>query len=204
MEEVAVLELFSGTESFSKEARAKGYRAFTVDFDASFNPDYATDIMEFDPGRVPFRPTIIWASPPCQCFSVAAIGRNWNKDGTPKREEARHAMEVVAHTIEIINYFSPKYWYLENPRGMLRKLAVVRDLPVRRTVTYCQYGDTRMKPTDIWTNNMQWNPRPACSNGDDCHEAAPRGARTGTQGLKGAKARAVVPPELCRELLEFT
>ena len=202
-DEITVLELFSGTESFSKEARAKGYRTFTVDFDASFKPDHVTDIMHFNPACVPFRPTIIWASPPCQSFSVAAIGRNWNKDYTPKREQAAHAVEVVKHTIEIVNFFAPKCWYLESPRRILRKLPVVRDLPMRRTVTYCQYGDKRMKPTDIWTNNLIWNPKPTCSNGAPCHEAAPRGAKTGTQGLKGAKERAVVPPELCRELLEF-
>lgn len=28
----------------------------------------------------------------------------------------------------------------------------MRSLP-RYTVTYCQYGDNRMKPTDIWTNH---------------------------------------------------
>ena len=24
----------------------------------------------------------------------------------------------------------------------------------RKTVCYCQYGEDRMKPTDIWTNNL--------------------------------------------------
>ena len=76
----------------------------------------------------------------------------------------------------------------------------IKDLP-RYTVTYCQYGDNRMKPTDIWTN-IEWTPRPVCKNGDKCHESAPRGSRTGTQGLKNAKDRSVVPKELCREILK--
>lgn len=71
----------------------------------------------------------------------------------------------------------------------------------RNTVTYCQYGEERMKPTDIWTNSDVWIPKPACKNGDPCHVAAPRGSSTGTQGLKGAYERSKLPAELCREVL---
>ena len=57
----------------------------------------------------------------------------------------------------------------------------------RYTVTYCQYGDKRMKPTDIWTNHPNPKFKPMCKNGDPCHEKAPRGSRSGTQGIKGSK-----------------
>ena len=51
---------------------------------------------------------------------------------------------------------------------------------------------------------MNWNPRPVCKNGNpDCdHEKAPRGSRTGTQGLKDSYLRSIVPSELCREILK--
>ena len=58
-----------------------------------------------------------------------------------------------------------------------------------------------MKPSDLFTNNEVWKPRPMCKNGDSCHEAAPRGARTGTQGLKGNMERSVIPPDLCYEVM---
>lgn len=67
----------------------------------------------------------------------------------------------------------------------------------RYTTTYCQYGDTRMKPTDIWTNIPDPGFKDPCHNGDKCHEAAPRGSKTGTQGLKGSKERARIPEQLC-------
>ena len=73
----------------------------------------------------------------------------------------------------------------------------------RYTVTYCQYGDTRMKPTDIWTNHPDPKFKPMCKNGDTCHEKAPRGSRTGTQGLKGSKWRSVIPVELCRHIVKI-
>ena len=84
---------------------------------------------------------------------------------------------------------------------MMRTLPIMAALP-KRTVTYCQYGDSRMKPTDIWTNCDVWKNRPACKNGDPCHVAAPRGARTGTQGLKGNRERSVIPEQLCREICQ--
>ncbi len=99
---------------------------------------------------------------------------------------------------------------MENPRGKLRKLKIVKDFQ-RATVWYCKYGDFRAKPTDIWTNNLQtvfnqkgWQPRPECFNGNkNCHhESAPRGSKTGTQGLKGNYNRSKIPTELCLEILK--
>ena len=83
----------------------------------------------------------------------------------------------------------------------------------RHTVFYCKYGDTRMKPTDIWTNDMDWIPREKCkaykydSDGQvidqHCHhESARRGATTGTQGLKGARARSVIPSSIFEEIFD--
>ena len=197
-----ILELFSGTESFSNVARSMGHTCFTIDNDPQFNPDWCTDISALTPEDIPFLYDIIWASPPCQAFSVAAIGKNWDKDTRePKTDFARFSIDLVKHTLELIHELDPKYYFIENPRGMLRKLPLMQDLH-RDTVTYCQYGDTRMKPTDIWHNCKTWTPRPACKNGAPCHESAPRGSRTGTQGIKGAKDRSRVPEELCREILE--
>jgi len=90
-------------------------------------------------------------------------------------------------------------FFIENPRARARWF-----LPAeyRKTAWYCQYGDKRAKPTDIWTN-LNWTPK-TCKNGNkDCHhEPAPRGSKTGTQGLKGNKERSVIPPELFREIFK--
>ena len=59
---------------------------------------------------------------------------------------------VNQHVLKLIRELNPQYWFIENPRGGLRKMRFMKDLP-RYTLTYCQYGDTRMKPTDIFTNH---------------------------------------------------
>jgi hypothetical protein len=198
------LELFSGTKSFSKIMEDAGHTTHTVDDDPSLEPDECVDIRKWEPIT---GVDMLWASPPCQGFSVAVIGRNWNHDHTPKTDSARLAMELATTTIDLIEEIGPKWWFIENPRGKLRKMPFMEEFMkrmggVRHTVTYCQYGDTRMKPTDIWTNATWWKPKPICKNGMPCHESAPRGARTGTQGIDGAKDRGRIPAQLFRELLE--
>ena len=197
-----VLELFAGSRSFSKVAEEMGMETFTSDFNSFDKIDYVVDILNFNINLIPFKPDIIWASPPCTTFSIASCYHHWNKDKTPKTKECKKGIDIVKKTLEIINILKPKYWYIENPRGLLRKMEFMQNVGIRNTVTYCQYGDNRMKPTDIWTNNTNWKPRKICKNGMPCHESAPRGSQTGTQGLKGNYERSIVPYELCKEILE--
>ena len=214
MEKIKVLELFAGSRSIGNAAESLGYEVFSSDINNFEGIDYVVDILNFDVNKVPFKPDIIWASPPCTYFSVASIGKHWNKDHTPKSENALKGVEFVKSTLKIIEHFfniNPNLiFYIENPRGKLRKLKVVEGLP-RTTVWYCTYGDKRAKPTDIWTNNLRsllnpngWQSRPECFNGNkNCHhEAAPRGSQTGTQGLKGNYNRSKIPNDLCLEILK--
>lgn len=79
----------------------------------------------------------------------------------------------------------------------------------RYTLTYCQYEtdrpveQRRMKPTDIWTNHPNPSFKPICKNGDPCHARAPRGARTGTQGIKGSVDRSRIPNLLCEHIVDI-
>jgi site-specific DNA-cytosine methylase len=199
-----VLELFAGSRSIGKQAEKLGMNVFSSDINNFDNINYVVNVLDFDISKLPFKPDIIWASPPCTGFSVAAIGHHWKKEGDifiPKTDTAKLGIELVKKTLEIINHFKPKFWFMENPRGVLRKMEIVKDLPMK-TVTYCQYGDERMKPTDIWTNSTNWIPRPMCKNGDTCHISAPRGSRTGTQGRANAYERSKIPDDLCKEILE--
>jgi len=199
-----VLELFAGSRSIGKQAELMGMDVFSSDINAFEGINYAVNILEFDVNKVPFKPDIIWASPPCTTFSVASIGHHWtggSKAYIPKSASAQVGLAIALKTKAIIRHFNPLFFFIENPRGLLRKMDFMQDM-MRHTVTYCQYGDTRMKPTDIWTNNMNWNPRTVCRNGDPCHVAAPRGSRTGTQGINGTYDRSKIPEQLCQEILQ--
>lgn len=198
-----LLELFAGSKSIGNVAESLGIEVFSNDIIQYGGIDYVIDILDFDLNKVPFKPDIIWASPPCTGFSVAAFGHHWTGGKNayiPATDTSKLGIQLVKKTLEIINHFKPKYFFIENPRGLLRKMDFMNDM-IRHTVTYCQYGDTRMKPTDIWTNSNIWIPKKPCKNGDNCHIAAPRGSRTGTQGLKGSYQRSKIPELLCEEIL---
>src|SRR5471032_505597 len=153
------VELFCGTKSFSKVAVHRGHKTFTLDIEPAFAPDLLASIRDVRPAQLPHNPLILWASPPCQAFSVAALYRNWNPDGTPKHQRVIEAKKIVRKTIALIDAIKPDWWFIENPRGMLRKMPFMQDFH-RQTITYCQYGGTAQKPTDIWTNAHWWEPRP--------------------------------------------
>ena len=142
----------------------------------------------------------------CTAFSVASIGTHWTggwRAYKPKTETAKTGLALMQKTIDIFNWFPNAKWTMENPRGLMRKMKSMQSLK-RHTITFCQYGETRMKPTDVWTNltDTEWTPRPICKNGDPCHERAPRGSKTGTQGLKNAYLRGALPPQFCDEIAE--
>ena len=199
------LELFAGSRSFSKVAEKYNYETYTTDNQNFDRIDQVCDIFDFNHNEALMKlggyPDIVWASPPCTYFSVASIGHHWYPNHTPKTKEAVLGIKIVQKTIDLINILQPKYWFIENPRGKLRKLDVVKDLPIRKTVTYCSYGDNRMKPTDIWTN-LDWKTKPLCKNGNrDCHhKPAPRGSTTGTQGMKNSYEKSKIPSGLFEEI----
>ena len=136
-----VLELFAGSRSIGKVCDELGHEVFSSDWTPFEGIDYAVDINQFDTAKVPFIPDMIWASPPCTTFSVASIGKHWDMNRRPKTEDALMGLQILRKTIDIIKYYhllNPELvWYIENPRGMMRKMVVWNQiLHVRNTVTY--------------------------------------------------------------------
>ena len=212
-----VLELFAGERCISKAFEKKGHETFTVEWDKSHEGiSLYADVSKLTAQEIleKFgRPDVVWASFDCTTFSVAGISHHRRKNKEtgnldPISEYAKFCDECDQHVLELIKELKPKFYFIENPRGGMRKMWWMQDLP-RYTVTYSQYTmnlpleQRRMKPTDIWTNHPDPKFKPACKNGAPCHVPAPRGAQTGTQGIKGAKNRSLIPEELCDHIVEI-
>lgn len=208
IDKMKILELFAGSRSIGRVAENIGHEVFSVDIKDFEGIDLIQDIEFLKPEQIPFIPDVIWASPPCTTYSIAAISTH-RDNGVPKTDFAAKSDRMILNVLSLIKHFNCIY-FIENPRGYLRKMMFMRGLP-RVTVWYCQYGDTRAKPTDIWSNNIYsifnrkgWCPLPECYNGNKfCHhESAPRGSKTGTQGLKNNYERSKIPFKLCEEIIK--
>lgn len=206
-----VLELFAGTRSIGKAFEARGHEVFSVEWDEQHdNIDWYADISKITAEDIRERfgqPDVIWASPDCTSYSIAAIShhRTREEDGNlaPKSEYAAFCDFTNENMLKLIEELAPKYYFIENPRGGMRKMRFMQDLP-RYTVWYCTYGDLRAKPTDIWTNHPDPQFKPPCKNGNkDCHhQPAPRGSKTGTQALAKVD-RSRIPDGLCAHIAKI-
>jgi site-specific DNA-cytosine methylase len=141
-----LLELFCGTKSIQKAIGSQYEEVVSLDFNEKYNPTICCNILEWDykvypPGYF----HTIWSSPDCTQYSKAK---------TTGTRDIETANRVVQKTIEIIKYFDPELWFIENPQtGLLKKQPFMKDLPYV-DFDYCQYGFSYRKRTRIWTNKL--------------------------------------------------
>jgi len=189
---VNVVDLFAGLGGGTQAFRDRGHHVWTTDIDPKFGCDLTADILDLGPEDFD-QPRFIWASPPCEKFSIASGFGAWGPGYDPTSDEAKFAIQLVEHAVYLIEVLNPKYFVIENPMGLLRKLDLI-PYP-RQTITQCQYhrldepGPTRMKPTDLWGRfPASLRLFPPCKNGAACHVRAPRGSQTGTQGMTAVES----------------
>lgn len=203
-----VLELFSGFECLSNAFREKGHECFTIDWDERFPSTMHCDISKLQLEDLPEEwrhPDVIFAGTDCTTYSVAAISKHRRKNPTtqnldPISDKAKFADNMNRHVRDLMKQMNPKIIIFENPMGAFRKMDFVQDL-ILNTTTYCQYGFTYRKQTDF-LSNINLHLKPPCKNGADCHERAPRGARTGLQAIKDPAVKSMYPPKLCEHIVE--
>ena len=103
------LDLFSGTGSVSEELQRQGYEVVTLDVDPLCKATRVEDLMQWDYPHAGYAQgsfEVIWASPPCEQFSRAR---------TTAPRELERADALVKKTLEVIRWFKPGMWFLENP-----------------------------------------------------------------------------------------
>lgn len=206
------LELCSGTKSFSKIAIKYGYNTYTLDLLEKFNPSFCCDLLEWDYKQFPsgyFK--IIWASPPCQSFSTMGGGKHRLKvDMTPKTDIAKKGDLYLKKVLEIIEYFKPSLYLIENPRALMRYSEYIINFnPIINECSYCKYGFPYMKNTDIFSNrqlNLQKCFYKRKNVVNNCHHQTIQGShnnriRSGVQRVS-RETSYQVPPQLIDYILK--
>jgi len=200
-----MIEFFSGSGILTKSFQQAGYKTLTIDNNPKLKPDLVLDILNFRIQDLPeeFRnPDVCFFGVPCTHFSVAGRSNNFI-NFMPTSFESSVSLALVYKTLKIIELLNPQSWFIENPMGYLRKFPFMQNL-ILKHLWYCQYGDKRAKPTDIWTNRGDWVVKKCFNDNPRCnHERAPRGCITGTQGMKNAYERGVYPALLCLEIVNL-
>jgi site-specific DNA-cytosine methylase len=170
-----VLELFSGTHSIGKVCKQLGWNPISVDLELPAT--HECDIMDFDYKQYPkdyF--SIIWASPPCTYYSTLQncwLGQKKKGMTEPYTKEQLeldrlNSDKLILKTFEIIDYFNPELWCLENPQtGVLKNRDIMKYIPYY-DVSYCMYCNWGYeKRTRIWTNKKDWNNK-LCDRSGSC------------------------------------
>ena len=168
-----VLELFKGTGSVAKGIRRwfPNAEIVSVDNKAEWNATHTMDIREFIMGAMYHYPPgyfdVLWASPPCTEYSNAK---------TVGIRDLELADTRVAAALTCIFHLQPKFWFLENPVGLLYTRPLMAPLrPFRRQADYCRYGELVKKPTHIWTNAILQSELKVCRVSSPCRDRAKYG-----------------------------
>ena len=199
-----LLELFAGTGSVGKVAKSHGIKVTSLDLNEKSKPDICVDLLKWDykeypPGHF----DMIWASPPCNTFSRMVYchigqpckdypGEKWSKELIVKRQE-EFGLPILNKVKEIINYFKPKYYFIENPLSGRMKDYMTE---YKNTdVCYCMYGFDYKKPTRIWHNNEELDYALEMCNHKEKHIA-----RIGKRGTTTLNERYSIPPRLIEQV----
>ena len=201
-----LLELFSGTGSVGSAFASAGWEVTSLDSDPKTDATIHEDILTWDystypPGHF----DVIWSSPCCTHYSCARRGAK-----TPRNLAL--ADSLVLRSQEIISYFNPHAWFIENPQtGLLKDRPFMHSIPFC-DVDYCAYCDFGYrKRTRLWNNiNFQgklclgWG---CCPNmdGNKHKTTAQQGTNRGREGLYGTHISQQnlhkIPPSLCLDIV---
>lgn len=200
-----VVDLFSGLGGFSEAFLQRGHDVLRVDNDPGFSHVPGTmiaNIMELEPEDLPYRPDLVEAAPPCNCFSTMSIRYYWD-NGRPKNETVRFAIDLVKRALWLKEQMKPRYWIFENPIGMMKYVLG----PPQYTTYWASWYSSKdliwsevegdrdklpLKPTWLWgiIPNIEWPSKPKQYAKISRSET---NRQKGVQGVKHSAITAQIP-----------
>ena len=176
-----ILELFAGTRSIGKAFERRGHKVFSVEWDHNFeNISLYADVGTLTADQIiklcGGRPDVIWASPDCTTYSIAGISHHRRRD-------------LISGNLNPISEYA-KFCDKVNQHV----LDLIHELQPRFFFIENPRGGFR---------KMKFIKDIPCYTITYCHQSAPRGSATGTQGIKGSKDRSRIPDKFCDYIVEL-
>lgn len=108
-----ILSLFDFTGNWSLPWKSSGYDVVQIDL------QLGTNIMTWNYKEIPKEKVYgILASCPCTDFALSGSRHFARKDQDGSTEKSK---QLVYKTLEIVDYFNPKFWVVENPMSRIHK-----------------------------------------------------------------------------------
>lgn len=145
-----MLDLFSGLGGASEAFVQAGWKVIRLEInpDLTYIPKtYAIDVIAMSKDKTLMdywkkhygKIDLIWASPPCTQFSH---GYNSPKSKAKRaNEEYNPDLEAVEAAIEIISYFDPSYWVIENVFGASKDFEPLLGKPRQAIASFLLWGN---------------------------------------------------------------
>lgn len=135
-----IISLFDYTGSWPSFYSKAGYQVIQIDIKNGI------DILNWNYKDIDKNAVCgILAAPPCTDFAVSGA-QYWKiKDSDGRTEKS---IQLVKKALEIIEYFNPEFWAIENPVGRLNKL--IPEIGKPYYFNPCDFGDPWTKKTGLW------------------------------------------------------
>lgn len=196
------LELFCGHATISEMLKLAGFSVTAIDNrkrHGVIKPTLCCDVYDIPKTLIsPGLYDVVWVSPPCTAFSIAA-GNTYFEKGIFK-SGALPYLALLDYSIDLLKLLAPRLWFIENPRGRIVECASYRSLMREHGVylhllTYSSYGNYPTKPTYLLTNST-FVPRALASFG--------RGAKndSGFANMSHSQ-RSSIPMELAADIAVY-
>lgn len=137
------------------------WKVTSIDVDSASNATIKRSVMDIEPDKIyetiDCVPDFIWASPPCQTYSICCGGRHRNvKQGElEKTDAAREHNRYFVRMVQVIRWAAERHGrhlivVIENPVGTLQFMPLMKNLEsgdlvkgfylYKCTVHYCSFG----------------------------------------------------------------
>jgi ankyrin repeat protein len=152
------------------------------------------DILSFNYSHLP-KPDVILIAVPCTDFALSGSRYFAAKDSDGRTASS---IALVQKALEIVNYFKPRVWALENPMSRIHTLVPELGSP-RLKFDPWEYGalanppETRWKKTWIWGDFNIPNKAPATPDPKDSTGNNPWNNKVGGKSEKTKEFRSQTP-----------
>lgn len=134
-----ILSLFDYSGNWPKFYKENGYDVLQVDIKLDL------DVLKLEKADLPDTLYGILAAPPCTDFAGSGA-QYWKVKDSDGRTNA--SLALVDKTLEIVSWYDPKFWVIENPVGRLSTLRPQLGKPWYFQPNW--YGDPYTKKTGLW------------------------------------------------------